>query len=137
MKALLLIISTTFLLQHPAELPDCDKSEAIMRIALNALLSREMIAPHDNTLNIIVSEEWVRFLPAEIKTDRNWVQVLANQASVTDVILTNVLVNGANGAKVFFRTSPIAGYQYSGTISLKCLDGAYVFDAIHYVSEIE
>lgn len=25
MKALLLIISTTFLLQHPSKLPDCDK----------------------------------------------------------------------------------------------------------------
>lgn len=134
MKALLLIISTTFLLHHPAELPDCDKSEAIMRITLNALLSREMIAPHDNTLNVMVSEEWVRFLPSKIKTGSNWMQVLANQASVPDVILTNVLVNGA---KVFFRTSPIAGYQYSGTISLKCLDGAYVFDAVHCVSEIE
>lgn len=137
MKALLLIISTTFLLQHPAELPDYDKSEAVMRLALNALLSREMIAPHDNTLNVMISEEWVRFLPSKIKTGSNWVQVLANQASVPDVILTNVLVNGANGAKVFFRTSPIAGYQYSGTISLKCLNGAYVFDAIYCVSEIE
>lgn len=138
MRALLLITLPALLLPGPVkEPPVCEMSEAVIRISLKVLLSREMVVAEDKTLNIRASQAFACFIPGEIKTDSSSVQVLVNQLYAPDVTITNILAAETNGAKVFFLTASTSGQRYSGTISLKYFDGSYIFDAIHYVSEVD
>ena len=114
----------------------CEMDEAVMRISLNVLLSREMIKPSDRPLNVRVPEQYADYLPREIEAGESMLQINANHLSLPDVTFTNILISETGSVSVYFRTSGSA-LLYSGTIMLQCAEGEYVFYTVHYVSEIE
>jgi len=116
--------------------PDCEMNEAVMRISLNVLISREMIELSDRDLNVRVPEQYAKYLPREIEVGGNVLPINANHLSRPDVIFTKVNPSDTGSVEVSFRTLGSA-YLYSGTIMLQCSEGKYVLNTVHYVSAIE
>lgn len=116
--------------------PACEMNDTVMRISLNVLLSREMIKPNDCPLNVRMQEQYADYLPREIEVGGSVLQINANHLSRPDVIFTKIKTSDIGSVEVYFRTLGSA-YIYSGTIILQCAEGKYVFDTVHYVSEIE
>lgn len=114
----------------------CEMDEAVMRISLNVLFSREMLESNDRPLNVRVPDLYTKYLPREIEVGGSVLQINANHLSRPNVIFTKIKTSDTGSVEVYFRTLGSA-YIYSGTILLKCVEGRYVFITVHYVSEIE
>lgn len=131
-----LIVLWMVILSTPGRQSACEMNTEVMKISLNALSSRKMIESSDRTLNISVPEQYVDFLPREIKTGDSVLQINSNHLSLPDVIFSKIMPSDTGSVSVYFRTTG-SQFRYSGIIILHCSEGKYVFNTMHCVSEIE